>query len=133
MEFLSQKGNVIHGDISINNILINRVWDCSLEDSPARLRLLASNINASTNDPGPNDEHGQDADDREDNSMPMLGLPHDQANPPVLPPASATVSVNYDGTLEPIEAAGMLIDCDFMRYKDNKGHQTSVRVSGILS
>src|SRR6266576_3165225 len=69
LEFLSQKGNVIHGDISINNILINRVWDCSLEDSPARLRLLASNINASTNDPGPNDEHGQDADDREDNSQ----------------------------------------------------------------
>jgi hypothetical protein len=130
LEFLSEKGNVIHGDISINNILINRVWDYSLEDSPTQLQILASNINTSTDDPCANDTHDQDnTDDRnDDNSMPKLGLqsPYDQTCPPIL------LDVSYDDTLDSIEAAGMLIDYDFMRYKDDESHQTSVCISSMI-
>ena len=41
---------------------------------------------------------------------------------------SCSTDVSYDGTLEYIEATGMLLDCDFMQYKDNHSHQTSVRI-----
>lgn len=159
MEFLSEKGNVIHGDISINNILINRVWEYSVEDSPSRLRALASGVKTSTTlpegTPLVDNAHDQDtlvfieADDHndknDDNSMPKLGLgsPHGQPGSsssivkgvPILPlaPAPAPVEAGYNGTLEHIEAAGMLIDCDFMRYKDVGSHQTSVRVSRMFS
>jgi hypothetical protein len=33
LEFLNKKANVIHGDLSINNIVINRVWDHGPNDS----------------------------------------------------------------------------------------------------
>jgi len=78
----------------------------------------------------------------DDNSVPMLGLesPHDRPRSdgdsivervPVL--RLAPLDADYNGTFEPIEAAGMLIDCDLMRYKDEQSHQTSVRVSSKLS
>ena len=124
LEFLSDKGNVIHGDISINNILINRVWGCSVEDSPSQLRVLAPSVN----------------------TVPKLGLesPHDRPRSdgdsivervPVLrlAPVQAPMDADYNGTFEPIEAAGMLIDYDLMRNKDEQSHQTSVCVSSKLS
>ncbi|KAF8342367.1 hypothetical protein F5887DRAFT_887411 [Amanita rubescens] len=93
LEFLSEKGNVIHGDISINNILINRVWNSPSEPSPSQLRKLASGIKAYRSGS--------------------------------VPPRSPAVEASYDGTFEPIEATGFLIDCDFMRYKTDADHQTS--------
>ena len=68
--------------------------------------------------------HGQDSVDDHG-----LQPPRGQAHLPTLPLAPAPVDVTYDGTLEHIEAAGMLIDCDFMRYKDDESHQTSVCIS----
>ena len=159
MEFLSERGNVIHGDISINNILINHVWEYSVKDSPSRLRALASGVKTSTTlpegTPLVDNTHNQDtlvfieADDHNDkndnNSMPKLGLgsPHGQPGPsssiikgvPILPLALALapVEAGYNGTLEHIEATGMLIDCDFMRYKDVGSHQTSVCVLRMFS
>lgn len=49
--------------------------------------------------------------------------------PVVQVPASApSVDViEYGGTIEPIEAASMLIDCDFMQYTHQGAHQTSVK------
>ena len=123
LEFLSEKANVIHGDISVNNILINHVWNGLLEDSPSQLRILASSINTSID--------GSCADDRnDDDSAPKLGL--QSTHDPVLPLAPAHVDVSYDGTLESIEAAGMLIDCDLMRLKDDERHQISVHISSMI-
>lgn len=42
LEFLHQKAGVIHGDISMNNIMINRVWRHGPNDSPSQLRAIAS-------------------------------------------------------------------------------------------
>ena len=42
LEFLSTKAKVIHGDISINNILINQVWNYEPGCSPSQLRHVAT-------------------------------------------------------------------------------------------
>ncbi|KJA23319.1 hypothetical protein HYPSUDRAFT_201598 [Hypholoma sublateritium FD-334 SS-4] len=41
LEFLYKAVGVIHGDISMNNILINRVWKHEPNNSPSRLRIIA--------------------------------------------------------------------------------------------
>lgn len=41
LEFLYQKVGVIHGDISMNNIMINRVWNYGPNDTPSLLRIIA--------------------------------------------------------------------------------------------
>ncbi|KJA14667.1 hypothetical protein HYPSUDRAFT_208538 [Hypholoma sublateritium FD-334 SS-4] len=41
LEFLNNKVGVIHGDISMNNIMINRVWGHGPDDSPSQLRAIA--------------------------------------------------------------------------------------------
>ena len=40
LEFLYVKGGIIHSDISMNNVMINRVWDCEPHELPSRLRML---------------------------------------------------------------------------------------------
>jgi hypothetical protein len=42
LEFLSTKAKVIHGDLLINNILINRVWNYEPGCSPSKLCHLAT-------------------------------------------------------------------------------------------
>lgn len=42
LEFLYKKGGIIHGDISMNNVMINRVWDYGSNNSPSQLRAIAS-------------------------------------------------------------------------------------------
>ena len=41
LEFLCRKVGVIHGDISMNNILINRIWDWDDDDCPTHFRIIA--------------------------------------------------------------------------------------------
>jgi hypothetical protein len=44
-------------------------------------------------------------------------------------PSPAVSTVDYGGTFEPIEAASIIINYDFMRYTSQDTHQTSVRNS----
>ena len=50
-----------------------------------------------------------------------------QAPAPALAVDTSTTSVDYGGTSKFIESAGMVIDCDFMRFLGETTHQTSVR------
>jgi hypothetical protein len=128
LEFLSTKAEVIHGDISINNILINRVWNYEPGYSPSHLRHLATSkanmaphVSESMSQSGSGSNAG------------AVVQSHDISAPVVEGPATALVvdpsatSVDYGGTSEFIESAGMVIDCDFMRFLGQITHQTSVR------
>lgn len=44
LEFLYVKGGIIHGDVSMNNVMINRVWDCESDNMPSRLRMIACTL-----------------------------------------------------------------------------------------
>ena len=103
LEFLDKKAEVTHGDISINNAMINRVHDDE-EDSPSRLRARAF---AGAYKP--------------DTVLVPLPSPSNSS-------VSSTSTVGEEGTTEPIDSCGMLIDCDFMRRKGHNGHQTSVSI-----
>ncbi|KJA13689.1 hypothetical protein HYPSUDRAFT_114335, partial [Hypholoma sublateritium FD-334 SS-4] len=96
LDFLNTKAKVIHGDLSINNILINRLWDYGPDNSPSHLRKLAS-------------------------TKANMRLDPDSASHVV----DVSGPVNYGGTLEYIESSGMIIDCDFMRFLHQDTHQTS--------
>ncbi|KAF9470602.1 hypothetical protein BDN70DRAFT_821141 [Pholiota conissans] len=89
LDFLNSKARVIHGDISINNILIRRIWDHGPNDSPSQLLVQPS--------------------------VPVASAT----------PQAANTIVDEEGTTEPIESSGMLIDCDFMRDVEQDTHQTS--------
>lgn len=128
LDFLSSKANVIHGDLSVNNILINRVWDHEPAKSPSQLRVLASmKANILSQSSYVIDVNSQ---------LHALASAQD-TNPPKLSdsparnqiPQATYAKVDNAGTLEHIESSGMIIDCDFMRYKDQSNHQTSVRIS----
>jgi hypothetical protein len=56
-----------------------------------------------------------------------ISAPVVQAPAPALAVDTSTTSIDYGGTSEFIESAGMLIDCDFMQFLDDTTHQTSVR------
>jgi hypothetical protein len=137
LEFLSTKAMVIHGDISINNILINRVWNYESGCSPSQLRHLATSKADTASDVSDVGFY--------DNTMSQSGSGSsagaiiqslDISAPVVQAPAPAlaidtidtsTASVDYGGTSEFIESAGMVIDCDFMRLLGQTTNQTSVR------
>lgn len=104
LDFLDKKAKVIHGDLSINNIMINRVWDHGEKDLPSQLRTRAF---AGAYKPDIN-----------------LVSPLPQAKSC----ESVPFKVDNDGTTEPIESCGMIIDCDFMRHKGHSSHQTSVSI-----
>jgi hypothetical protein len=127
LEFLNVHAQVVHGDLSFNNIMINRVWQHKRDRSPSDLRnfLIKSRKVPDSLPP--------------DVSLPpnvplsLLKLPSSQTpfstvvdNSP-LQVNDDSVVVDHAGTIEEIEATGMLIDCDFMRYTTQKTHQTSLR------
>ncbi|KJA21040.1 hypothetical protein HYPSUDRAFT_120945, partial [Hypholoma sublateritium FD-334 SS-4] len=103
LDFLDNKAKVIHGDVSINNIMINRVLECRENESPSQLRVAASN--------------GAYKPDIKLIAPPSIANQSDSSSIPS--------QIDYKGTDEPIEACGMLIDCDFMRLKGNPSHLTS--------
>ena len=109
LDFLDNKAKVIHGDISTYNVMIHRVSESKENESPSQLRVAASNGTYK-------------ADEK------IIA-------PPSIASQSASSSnpsqVDYKGTREPIEACGMLIDCDFTRLKGNPSHLTSVRILDI--
>ncbi|KAF8155840.1 hypothetical protein B0H34DRAFT_808831 [Crassisporium funariophilum] len=115
LEYLSTTAGVIHGDISINNVLINRVWNYKPGHSPSQLCdraiiKLQTNMNANV---GPVIQ------------PPAVPAPVIQSSavqgPVVQGPAPLVVdtsdsSIDSEGTTKFIESAGMVIDCDFMRF-----------------
>ncbi|KAF8971030.1 hypothetical protein BDZ97DRAFT_1753385 [Flammula alnicola] len=118
LDFLNTKAMVIHGDLSINNILINRVWNHGPDDSPSRLRSLAfADANTSPNVSSSNDQNNSTS---QSAMMSNEALVVQNSAPPAVDDM-----IGHEGTLEPIEAAGMLIDCDFMQYLHQDTHQTS--------
>lgn len=151
LEFLKGKALVLHGDISMFNILIHRFWPKGSGRLASELREIASN--RCTNTTGSNDSNDPTSPsasacndlDIVDNTLPTVSTAPVQTSEPTpettVPPASSTqveesqvpsapattVSANYNGTLEHIEFAGMLIDFDFMRYTKDDIHMTSVR------
>lgn len=101
LEFLSQKAHVIHGDISINNIMINRVWDYESNKSPSQLCTLASTKATIFAQPAHNIS-----------TMSQHRALHGASvNRPTF---STRPKVESGGTMDHIECSGMLIDCDFM-------------------
>lgn len=208
LEFLSNKVGVIHGDISMNNIMINRVWHHGPDDSPSQLRAIAcaaaSNISQASTSPTAINQAS--ATSTAINRTPAVSATAASAAqvPITLPPltqapaapiiaqapaasaiaqapaasavgqapatsavAAATISqtltttsaiagglvtsesvpaappfasasedgsvADVAGTTEHIESAGMLIDCDFMRYCNQDTHLTSVRNQVFIS
>ena len=134
LEFLSTKAKVIHGDLSINNILINRVWNYEPGRSPSQLRHLAiskANMAPDVSDLGfYNNTMSQSRSGSNAGTIIQsldISAPVVQAPAPALAVDTSTTSVDYDGTSEFIESAGMVIDCDFMQFLDDTTHQTLVR------
>ncbi|KAF9477569.1 hypothetical protein BDN70DRAFT_881054 [Pholiota conissans] len=121
LEFLNTKADVIHGDLSINNILINRVWNHTPDNTPSKLRSLAFQVGDADTTPNISGSNEQ-------NNLPTQSV---QISAPVPAPAPAPAPavcvqvVSDNGTVEPIEAAGLLIDYDFMRDVNEDTHQTS--------
>ncbi len=110
LEFLSAKGHVIHGDFSIFNIMIHRIFQYAQGRSPSHLRIIAStsaNVTAS--------QHH--------------ALSQAPADTSTSTTASPPRKVDVNGTTEHIECSGMLIDCDFMNFKDRSSNRTSVRMN----
>lgn len=123
LEFLSTKAMVIHGDVSINNILINRVWKYEPGCSPSQLRHLATSKADTASDVSDLSFY---------NTMSQSGSGSSAG--PVVPALAidtidtSSTSVDYGGTSEFIESAGMVIDCDFTRLLGQTTNQTSVRI-----
>lgn len=136
LEFLSTKAKVIHGDLSINNILINRVWNYEPGCSPSQLRHLSTS-KADTapdvsdlgfyNDSMSQSGSGSNAGDVVQSPDIDISAPVVQGPTPALVVNTSATTVDYGGTSEFIESAGMVIDCDFMRFLGQTTHQTSVR------
>lgn len=139
LEFLNVHAKVVHGDLSFNNIMINRVWQHKHDQSPSDLRNF---LTKSRKVP---DSSPPDVSLCPDVPLSLLKLPSSQTPFPMVIenpslqvdddfPLNEDSSLDDDfrvigpaGTVEEIEATGMLIDCDFMRYTTQNTHQTSVR------
>lgn len=146
LEFLNTKAKVIHGDVSISNIMINRIWTHGPNDSPTQLRALATARADSMSQTDLASDAFSDTEANSDESLSSVQTPIYPLSPVVGPaavsvpviqgaaPALARVSdcVNHAGTLEFIESSGMLIDCDFMRYIHQDTHQTSVSGQTVM-
>lgn len=130
LDFLNGKARVIHGDLSMNNIMIGRVWPKGSAQTPSQLRNIACNSNASdtVSDGGRSPTSQPD--------LTIVGAPVvDSLAGPNPDPPSVSDAVDHTGTCEAIESSGMLIDFDFMRYTNDNTHMASVRsfVSTIFS
>ena len=114
LEFLNKKANVIHCNLLINNIMINQVWDHRPNNSPTQLCNLISakaNIIPDVSN-GPNDSMSQL---EPVSNVAIVQTPAISASVIQGPaPSPAVSTIDYGGTFEPIEAAGMIIDCNFM-------------------
>lgn len=133
--------------------MINRVWPQGSAKSPSQLRELAcaspKNVTSESNsndlmplsEPTSDDPGAIDGIPPADPTAVVQSSASTITDAAVVPPADSAsvvnnsalalpdtnVAVNYNGTLEHIESAGMVIDLDFMRYLTEDTHLTSVR------
>lgn len=177
LEFLYQTVGVIHGDISLNNIMINRVWKHVPGNSPSRLRIMAcsnsrtltfrtnransacrigqvstttviqtpttsttvvqASVPSTTQGPTTASTAVVHVPATSDEPATSELIPSVQvlATSPALTvqehSSGVGIMVDYKGTTEHIESAGMVIDCDFMRYAGQEINLTSVRKFSI--
>ncbi len=103
--------NVIHGDISLFNWMINQCFKYEKDQSPSSLRTLATKIFSCYFTPETRNSAIAKAVAKRDKTI----IVHSRQ------PA------NKIGTTEHIESSGMLIDYDFMQSKDKLSNQTLVR------
>ena len=104
--------NVIHGDISLFNWMINRRFKYEKDQSPSYLRTLATEIFSHYFTP-----------DTRNSAIAKIVAKGDKT---II--VHSRRPANKTGTTEHIESSGMLIDYDFMRSKDKPSNQTSVRI-----
>lgn len=121
LDYLNSKANIIHGDISVNNILIGRWWknDDNEKETDQGTVMHISNITPS-------------------NIRTHLGMNTFPSPDTCLIDDIAFLKSNdeefgCEGSTRLIEHFGMLIDCDFARFKDKASHQASVRIHQHIS
>ncbi|KAF8872015.1 hypothetical protein CPB84DRAFT_1854704 [Gymnopilus junonius] len=107
LEFLNTKAKVIH------------VWKHGPDDSPSKFCSLAfTNTNTPPVVSSPNDQNNSTSESESASNKAV--------DVQISAPASTVgIMVGPEGTLEPIKATGLLIDCDFMCYSHENTHQTS--------
>lgn len=141
LDFLNRKARVIHGDLSVNNVMISRVWPKESAKTPSQLRAIACAlpgvVNAATGVDAATDSDDSDTPpsrpdfgiDQTSVVEPLALSSHDPAEPLI-----TSSSVNHNGTVDDIESSGMIIDCDFMRFVDDDMRMASVRnpLSAVL-
>ncbi len=105
LDFLHRKGHVLHGDLSMYNIMIGRVWPEESDLTPSELRAIACALNAI----GANADGGDSPKSQPDLATDGALADH-RATVLNNSTSSDNTPVDYLGTHEPIESCGMLID-----------------------